>query len=193
MRTTIAASFATGTLLAALAIGMLTGVAQCQNASGSSFIVDDSAGQIVGFVIGTNQGGGITTVAVLFEGKWLPVAMLRNAFLSGSLYFTSSDCSGQPFGDPSGSPFLASAVDGPNSTLYFEDGKIQHIMAQSTLPGGYICGPAGCTNTCSEASFDLDGVPMSSAKDLNALKPPFRVVAAGGVSAPASPVGSSNH
>ena len=177
-RRIIATSVAKTMLLTSLAIVTVTGVAQSRSSMEGGFVVIDSSGQAVGPVISNNQGGGITTVAVPFRGKWLPVATLRDAILSGSLFFTSSDCSGQPFGDASSSPFPASAVAGPKNTLYFEDGPIQNISVGSTLSGGYICDVNGCTNSCYATQFALAASPMSPAKDLNALKPPFRVVRA---------------
>jgi hypothetical protein len=140
------------------------------------FVVVDSGGKRVGPVIGTNQGGGITTAAIPFQGKWLPVAVLRSALLSGSLFFTSPDCTGQPFGDGSSSPFPASAVSGHSNTLYFESGPSRTITVGSTLGGGFLCGVAGCTNTCEPATFSLDVVPMAPAIDLNLFIPPFSVV-----------------
>ena len=141
----------------------------------TDFVVVDSTGQALGPVISVNQGGGITTVAIPFHGMGLPVAVLRSAFLSGSLYFTSSDCTGQPFADPSASPFLASAVSGPSDALYFESGQSQTITVGSTLGGGFLCGQGGCTNTCTQTTFSLVAGPMAPAINMNVFTPPFGV------------------
>jgi hypothetical protein len=177
MRLTRAISALRASLVTTIVVVTLVGPAQCQSITGGDFKVTDSLGVLVGRVVGTSHDG-ITIAAVPFRGKWLPVSVLRDAVLSGSLYFTSSDCTGQPYADASNSPFPASAVDGPHSTLYFEDGAPQHISVQSAINGGYPCGQNGCMNSpCVPTNFNADAVPMSPALDLNQLTPPFRVFA----------------
>jgi len=174
MKMIIAASVAKATLLAAIAIGTMSGVAESQLAIG--FNVVDSDGHRVGPVIGSMQYGnggsnfGATAVAaVTFQGKLLPVYVLRSTFEAAALLFTSSDCTGQPFGDPSGGPFLATGISADN-TLYYESGPSQPITVQSVFSS--VPGTSGCTTE----SYMVDAVPMSPAIDLNKFTPPFRVV-----------------
>ena len=131
------------------------------------FIVVDSTGQTIGSVIGVGETHS-TTVAIPFQGSPLPVTVFRTSFLPGSLFFTSLDCTGQPFQDESNSPFPASAV-GPGNMLFAASGPSQSITAASTLDGFGNC-------------FQMppfaysDAVPMSPVIDLNKFSPPFKVV-----------------
>ena len=157
-------------LLAALVIAAVTLVkAQSHVATfPSDFVVVDSTGKPIGPVIGTMQGSGITIVAFPFQGKWLLVDVQRSTFQTGALFFMSSDCTGQPFQDPSSSPFLATAVSGPSNKLYFESGPAQGITVQSFLDAS--------TGSCSATSFTINAVPMGPAINLNVFTPPFSVV-----------------
>lgn len=135
---------------------------------GSSFVVIDHAGKKLGGVIGVSQLGNVATVAFLFHGKPLPISVTRSSFLQNTLFFVSSDCTGQPFQDASSSPFPMSTVSGPNNTLFAENGPSQSITAQSGLD------PA---SGCFQTSFPFsDAVPMRRVIDLNVFTPPFSVV-----------------
>ena len=89
------------------------------------FTVVDSAGKTVGPVIG-NIGGGafgspdsteFTSVAIGFNGKWLPIQVSRTQLGQPSLDFLdfeTPDCSGQPFAPLLGfSPFPETTVAPP--------------------------------------------------------------------------------
>jgi hypothetical protein len=160
--------------LIVLVVAALAGAAQCQSSTQANFVVIDSTGAFLGRVVSTNQGGSITTIAIPYRGKWLLVALTRDYMLSGQLYFASTDCSGQAYADPSPSPFLASAVDGSNETLYFEDGALQNVNVQSVLYGGYECDRNGCQNSCTADVENMSVVPMSAAENLNVFVPPFK-------------------
>jgi hypothetical protein len=175
MKRIIADLLAKTTLVTLLVVAALAEAAECQSATQANFIVIDSTGAFLGRVVSTDQGGGLPTIAVPYRGKFLLVALSRDYTLSGTLYFTSTDCSGQAYADPSTSPFLASAVGGPNDTLYFEDGSLQNVNVQSVLYGGYICDQNGCQNLCNAQVGPLSLVPMSAAENLNVWVPPFKV------------------
>jgi hypothetical protein len=140
------------------------------------FLVVDSAGKLIGPIVGTMQSNNVTIVVIPFQGKWLPVSLTRSAFLQGSLLYTSTDCTGQPFGDASASPFLAADVQGASSTLYYENGPSQTITVQSFLGGGGNCGVTGCISPCTTTPPSTgDYVPMAAGPNLNIFTSPFSV------------------
>jgi hypothetical protein len=136
----------------------------------TNFIVVDSTGKAVGPVIGVGETHS-TAVAIHFQGSFLPVTVQRTSFLQTSLFFTSLDCSGQPFQDESGSPFPASAV-GPGNMLFAASGPSQSITVGSTLFDG-----VNCFQTPPEPF--TDAVPMAPVLSLNMFTPPFKVVSVG--------------
>jgi hypothetical protein len=138
-------------LLASVAVSQARARDQAElGTSASPFVVLDRSGPFLGSVIGINLGGRTTTVP--FKEKSLPVEELIAVRL---LYFASSDCTGQPFGDASAGPFPAPAVSGPSDTLYFEEGLGQTLTAQSFLPGGHVRDVAGCTTHARREFFSL--------------------------------------
>lgn len=150
------------------AASLLTGT-RADQPPNSSFTVFDSSGRPVGPVIGTMQGTRITIAAISFHNKWLPVEVLRNSFqVGGSFYYQSTDCSGQAFLDPSSSPFPATAVFGPTSELFYENGPSQNISVQSLQDQ--------TSGTCSSTSFSFNAVPVNPAFSLKVFNPPFKVV-----------------
>lgn len=170
MNTRIAGCVRITILFAALLFNGTKGAGQQpDNEFPRNFVVLDNTGKQVGPVVGVMQGTRITIVAIPFNKKWLPIEVLRSTFqVGGSFYFTSSDCTGQAFLDPSTSPFLATAVFGPTNTLFFESGPSQNITVQSLQDQ--------TTGACSTASLTLAGVPVTPAVDLSVFSPPFRVV-----------------
>jgi hypothetical protein len=171
MKTTVIAFLAIGALLTPFGFGQLP-----PNPLSGNLVVVDSTGRRVGPVIGSMQFGtisssiGTTAVTVLsFQGKLLQVYILRSQFEAPALLYTSYDCTGQPFGDPSWGPFLATGISADN-TLYFESGPTQPITVNSGFFTGH--GASGCTMF----SEMIDAVPMSPAIDLNGFKAPFAVI-----------------
>lgn len=137
-----------------------------QNSS-TDLVVVDSAGKTIGSVVGVMQGSHITLAAVPFDGKLLPVEVVRSSFQSSSLFFKTSDCTGQPFQDASSSPFPASAVAPPGQTLYGQHGSVRSITVASILDPN-----SGCV----QAAFPLEeAVPVAPAVNLNMFTPPFKV------------------
>jgi len=133
----------------------------------SNFVVIDSTGKAVGPVIGVADITHTVTVALLFQGKWLPVDVWRSTFGENVLYFSSSDCTGQPFADASSSPFPVNAVAGPGRTLYVPTGPVEAITAGSGMSYG----------TCWQTVYEMsEAAPVSPAADLSAFTPPFTVV-----------------
>ncbi len=134
----------------------------------TDFIVVDSTGKTVGPVIGV---GGVNSAVVVFslEGKLLPVGVFRTTFFHGTLFFTSSDCTGQPFQDVSWSPFPASMVSGPGNTLYSAGGPVQSIVAHSNAND-----PRNCF--ANEPQPLSDAVPLKPVFNLDVFTPPFNVV-----------------
>jgi len=136
----------------------------------TDFIVIDSTGKTVGPVIGVGETHS-TAVAISFQGSFLPVTVQRTSFLATNLFFTSPDCTGQPFQDESGSPFPASAV-GPGNMLFAPSGPSQSITPASTL--------FDAVNCFQTPPFPLsDAVPMAPVLSLNMFTPPFKVVSRG--------------
>jgi hypothetical protein len=137
----------------------------------TDFIVVDSTGKTIGPVIGVGETHS-TAVAIHFKGSFLPVTVQRTSFLQTNLFFTSPDCTGQPFQDESGSPFPASAVSGPGNMLFVASGSSQSITVGSTLFDG-----VNCFQTPPEPF--TDAVPMAPVLSLNMFTPPFKVVSVG--------------
>jgi hypothetical protein len=132
------------------------------------FIVVDSTGKTIGSVIGVSNIGHVTTVAVPFQGKALPVDVIRSSFQQIGLFFLTSDCTGQPFWDASSSPFPTATVSVPGNTLYGQSGAVQSITAASGFDQ---------SGNCFQTSFPLaEAAPMAPAVDLNTFTPPFNVV-----------------
>jgi hypothetical protein len=139
----------------------------------ADFVVVDSTGKSIGPVIGTMQfgafgglTGGLSVVALPFEDKWLQVFVRRSTFEAPILLYTSPDCTGQPFGATSPSPFLATGVSADN-TLYYESGPSQSITTGSIFDI--------FNSSCSSLEVTMDAVPMAPAIDLKVFTPPFRV------------------
>ncbi len=135
----------------------------------SDFSVVDGTGKTVGPVVGVGE---LHSVIIAFSlgGNLLPIEVFRTSFFHGPLFFTSSDCTGQPFQDESQSPFPASTVSGPGDTLYASNGPSQSITAASTMFGGGFC-----------SSFPTplsDAVPMGPVFGLGVFTPPFKVLRA---------------
>jgi hypothetical protein len=133
----------------------------------TDFIVVDSKGKTVGPVVGVGELHSVI-VAFSFGESLLPIEVFRTSFFHGPLFFTSSNCTGQPFQDESQSPFPASAVSGPGDTLYAADGPSQNITAASTMFGGGFC-----------SSFPTplsDAVRVAPVVNLDIFTPPFKVV-----------------
>jgi hypothetical protein len=178
MKTRVTAFVGVGVLLAALAFEAVK-QAQAQGPGGFGwlpwgFVVVDSTGKPVGPVIGTGTGvvappfgtAGLTYVAIPFHRKDLPVGVSRSLLVAPDLYFTSSDCTGQPYAIAGGSPFLTTAISFDN-TLYFESGPSESIKLESYQ---------GYNFDCATCSITLSVVPVAPAVDLNEFKPPFSVV-----------------
>jgi hypothetical protein len=134
-----------------------------------TFTVVDVTGKVLGPVVGTMQGSGTAIVAIPFHGRWLPVVVLRSSFGASGLFFASADCTGQPYLFPDASPFPATAVLGPSSTLYFEDGAVRQVDFASFIDAYSGAG--------SQSAFTSAAVPASVAFNLNVFKPPFKAVA----------------
>src|SRR5207237_1164256 len=146
----------------------------------SDFVVIDDTGRQLGPVIsaayspppafGVTGGLGPTTVAMDFNGRWLPVQVGRDSILSGNLFFTTTNCSGQAYtylgdGLGAGSPFLMTALAA--NTLYYENGPPQGVNVGSTMDYNGACRggfSAGATY-----------VPVTPAGTLNGFTPPFSV------------------
>ena len=83
---------------------------------------------------------GLSVVAVPVQGNWLPVDVSRSEFVSyGYPYFTSSDCTGQIFGDPGRGPLPATVISPKDGIVYFENGPSQSIVVQSFLDFSGYC------------------------------------------------------
>jgi hypothetical protein len=134
----------------------------------TNFIVVDSTGKTVGPVIGVSEVHS-AVVAFSLEGKLLPVEVFRTIFFRGTLFFTSADCTGQPFQDVSWSPFPASMVSGPGNTLYTADGQVQSIVSHSNAND-----PRNCF--ANEPQPLSDAVPLKPVFNLDVFTPPFNVV-----------------
>src|SRR2546426_1058343 len=123
MKARITASVGIGVLVAALGLDAIKqSKAEKPVSFPLDFLVVDSTGKPIGPVIGTWQfenisslNSGQTVAALPFQGKWLPVFVQRSSFVAPDLLFTSSDCTGQAFGDPSRSAFLATGVSANNT------------------------------------------------------------------------------
>jgi hypothetical protein len=139
------------------------------NAQGSSqFVVVDATGKTIGVVIGVSQIGHVTTVAFPFQGKSLPVDVVRSSFQQIGLFFLSSDCTGQRFWDASSSPFPATSVSVPGNTLYAQSGPAQSITAASGIDS---------SGNCFQTSIPLtEAVPVTPVANLNMFTPPFKVL-----------------
>ena len=122
---------------------------------------------VIGSVVGVDQGGHVTEVAITVHGMPLIVDVTRNGFMMTNLLdFVTTDCTGQPFLDASSTPFLITAVSGSNK-LFAENGPARAITVLSSLDP-----VTGCFQTNQAFS---DAVPVAAVMDLNAFKPPFRV------------------
>ena len=146
---------------------------RAQNAtSPRGFAVVDSNGRQLGPVIGVMQGTAITIVAIPIAGRWLPVFLQRSAFQFGSLEYTTTDCTGQPYESANASPFPISSVvsTGEGIVLYGEDGPEQMVSVNSLLDAS--------NGMCIQTSYlDEDAVPMASVLNLSVFVPPFKAVA----------------
>ena len=138
----------------------------------AGYVVVDGNGKVVGPVVSTNQGGPFSTVVIRVSGKLLPVAVLRAGFASGgTLYYFSTDCSGQPYGDASFFTFQASYYSPNTSTmLYGEDGPSEPAQFNSYFDGFNCFTQQYSTNYA---------VPMSPLLDLSQFTPPFLSRASG--------------
>ena len=159
-------------------VGALTGWAQStlsseQSSAAAGYVVVDRHGKSIGTVISTNQGGGYATVIIQVGRKSFTVALLRTQFLNGSayLYYSSPDCTGQPYGDASFTSFSASYYSPNTSTmLYGESG--QPVSAQfNSYFDGYVCNTGQYSTNYA--------VPMSPVLDLSQFTPPFVAVESG--------------
>ena len=142
-----------------------------QVSTSQSFRVFDANNRLVGLVVGVAQGTGVTTVVINTAQGWLPVYVQRSIFQTGSLEYTSFDCTGQAYASANSSPFLISAVLPVKNLLYGQNGNDQVVEVNSFTDGQ--------SGMCIQSSFeDPDAVPMTSVLDLNVFKPPFKVVPA---------------
>lgn len=142
-----------------------------QISTSESFRVFDANNKLVGPVVGVAQGTGITTVVINTAQGWLPVYVQRSIFQTGSLEYTSFDCTGQAYASASASPFLISVVLPVKNLLYGQNGSDQKVDVNSFTDGQ--------SGMCIQSSFeDPDAVPMSMVLDLSMFKPPFKVVPA---------------
>jgi hypothetical protein len=134
----------------------------------TDFVVVDSAGKTIGSVIGVSSIGHVTTVALSFQGRSLPVDLVRSSFQQIGLFFLSSDCTGQRFWDASSSPFPATTVSVPGNTLYAQSGPVQSITAASGFDNA---------GNCFQTSIPLtEAAPVAPVVNLNMFTPPFRVL-----------------
>lgn len=171
MKTKIIALVGVAVLLAALGLEAVKQVkAQGRDALGSlplGFVVVDSTGKPVGPVIGAAVTGN-AAVTVRFRGKDLPVWVSRFSFAARDLYFTSSDCTGQPYTRWDDNPFPATAL-GPDNILYAESGPSESVTINSVE----FFQPT----TCAAGSYSVGPlVPVAPAVNLNEFTPPFSVV-----------------
>jgi hypothetical protein len=134
--------------------------------SSPQFVVVDSTGKLIGPVIGVSTSGHVATVA--FQGKPLPVDVVRSSFQQIGLFFLSSDCTGQRFWDAGSSPFPATTVSVPGNTLYAQSGPAQSI----TVASGF-----DSSGNCFQTSIPLtEAVPVAHVANLNMFTPPFKVL-----------------
>ncbi len=136
--------------------------------SPTDFVVVDSAGKTIGSVIGVSSIGHVTTVALPFQGRSLPVDVVRSSFQQIGLFFLSSDCTGQRFWDAGSSPFPTTTVSVPGNTLYAQSGPVQSITASSGFDS---------SGNCFQTSIPLtEAAPVAPVVNLNMFTPPFRVL-----------------
>jgi hypothetical protein len=135
----------------------------------SNFDVVDSAGLELGRVVGVMQGIRLTIVAVPWRGTFLPVEVLRRGYAKSTLvYFTSNNCTGQPYTTADG-PFLGSAVSVPGNTLYGQNGPPQMISISSAI--------SDTDGSCIQLSFTDEMAPVEAVLNLDVFTPPFSVIA----------------
>jgi hypothetical protein len=134
----------------------------------SQFVVIDATGKTIGAVIGVSNIGHVATVAFPFQGRSLPVDVVRSSFQQIGLFFLSSDCTGERFWDASGSPFPATTVSVPGNTLYAQSGPAQGITAASGFDSNGNCFQTSVPFT--------EAVPVAAVVNLNTFTPPFKVI-----------------
>ena len=142
--------------------------AQIHDLASKGFAVVDNTETRVGSIVGVSQGTRITTVVLPINGQLFPVEVLRDGYVrGGSLFFTSTDCSGQAYVPIGSSPFPETRVLSPGNTLYGESGPAQLVNLQSRFEEG-----AGCFSE----QLSTTAVPMNPLIDLNTeFTPPFHV------------------
>lgn len=95
------------------------------------------------------------------------MGVLRGTFAHGILYFTTDDCTGQPYLGFSGNLFPYTAVLGRANSFYVESGASTTLRVRSNLMD------TGCFVT--DATYTV--VPATHALDLNdEFVPPFSIV-----------------
>lgn len=163
-------------LVGFLGIGPSGAFSQSQQQTLPDLVVVDNSNSLFGRFVQGDFLGGAWFAAIPSNRDWLIVQMLgTNDIIRGygaGLYYTSSNCSGQPFTPPLGAllPFKVTAL-GPGKQLWVAVGQSQTVTLRSTRP---VDGP--CETIVD--GFVAAAFPMRDTLiNLNSFRPPFRIVA----------------